>query len=164
MGTERRAVTCKGHDGRTIDTANIGRKRDPEPAASLAKNLNAGKSGIYSGVDVTCDDDKLVSLGEMWKAAGSPANKDPRQCARLPQAASFIENVARSLNVGESHIWKSRRGKHLSGTWAHWQIALAYAKHLSHGFRRHWARARSPAAVCGAVAAARRSASTDADV
>lgn len=43
----------------------------------------------------------------------------------------FIDFVAKSLNTEASRIYKTTRGKG-GGTYAHWQIALAYAKYLSH--------------------------------
>lgn len=89
----------------------------------------------YGGVDVMLDDSYLVSLTQMWEAAGRPANQGPYEWGR-GAGASFVEDLARFLNTGKSRIWKSRRGKHLGGTWAHWQIAMAYAKHLSHEFHR----------------------------
>lgn len=88
-----------------------------------------------SEVKIPVSGDGLVSLNVIWKAAGSPENKDPRQWRRLPGTEGFIEEVARSLNVGKSHIWKSVRGKHLGGTYAHRLIAVEYAGYLSHKLR-----------------------------
>ncbi len=70
----------------------------------------------------------MLSLTDMWKAAGADASKAPAQWQRPSQAVEFIEHV--SLIVGNSHdklIETGRRG----GTFAHWQIGLAYAKYLS---------------------------------
>ena len=41
--------------------------------------------------------------------------------------ASLTENLIGVLNA----IWKSRRGRHLSGVWVHSQVASADAKYLS---------------------------------
>lgn len=90
----------------------------------------------YGGVDVLFDDDRLVSLTSMWKAEGSPKNKAPKDWLATDQGKGFVDHLAQNLNVATNHIWKGRRGKHLGGTWSHWQIALAYAKYLSHEFHR----------------------------
>jgi len=89
----------------------------------------------YGGVDVLLDDARLVSLTGMWKAAGCPTGKEPATWKRREDAASFIKDLACTLNVRQSHVLKSMRGKG-GASWAHWQIAMAYAKHLSHEFHR----------------------------
>lgn len=75
----------------------------------------------------------LVSLNDLHaaaKAAGQADGKsDPREWQRK-DGAQFIEFVATQLNVARGHIYAATRGKG-GGTWAHWQIALAYAKYLS---------------------------------
>lgn len=87
----------------------------------------------YNG-EIIRDRDEMLSLTDMWKAAGSTDNKTPAQWSRTPKAAIFIEAVA--LNVGKSHnaLFRKVRGGSSPGTWAHWQIALAYAKYLSPEF------------------------------
>lgn len=74
-------------------------------------------------------DNEMVSLTDLWKAAGSPANEDPRQWVRLPNSDQLIETLGNALNVEKSHIIKSKKGKG-GGTWGHKSIALAYAKYL----------------------------------
>src|SRR4051812_22460431 len=90
----------------------------------------------FGDTDVFHDENRMVSLTDMWKASGSPVNKAPKDWQVTEQGSGFIADLARNLNVAKNHIWKSRRGKHLGGTWAHWQVALAYAKYLSHEFHR----------------------------
>ena len=80
---------------------------------------------------------QLVNLTRARKAVGSPENKLPRDWKRLPQTVEFIEKVAEKLNVEKSHIMFSERGR-FGGTYAHWQIFLAYAKYLSPDFHM-WA-------------------------
>ncbi len=95
-------------------------------------------------------DDGLICLTDLHAAAaaqGLVGNKlDPRAWARAPQSKTsgtsgkastsggpgrdFIAFVAGQLNVNAAHIYRTRRGKG-GGTYAHWQIALAYAKYLS---------------------------------
>jgi hypothetical protein len=56
------------------------------------------------------------------------------------QAEQATEFMARlNLNVGQDHVWtETKRGRHGGGTWAHEQVALAYAK-----------RAGLPPLLCG---------------
>ena len=78
----------------------------------------------------------LISLTDIFKASGETnQNRDPRQWSRK-EGASFIHFVVDNLNVPEKHIYKTTRGKG-GGTYAHWQIALAYAKYLSHDLHMH---------------------------
>lgn len=84
----------------------------------------------YGDVDVMFNDERLVCLTDMWKAVGSPINLDPPQWVRYA-GGSFVADLASHLNMGKSHVIKTRRGKGVAGTWAHWQIAMAYAKYLS---------------------------------
>lgn len=62
----------------------------------------------------------------------------PRKASRLLTAPliakSFISLIAANLKQPEMAVWHAQRGRHGSGTWAHWQIALAYAKYLSPEF------------------------------
>lgn len=89
----------------------------------------------FGEVDVTADGDRLINLTEMHKASGASENRNPYEWSRK-EGSGFIEDLARNLNTPKNRIWKSKRGKHLGGTWAHWQVALAYAKYLSHEFHR----------------------------
>ncbi|KQB59365.1 KilA-N domain-containing protein [Acidovorax sp. SD340] len=85
------------------------------------------------GKPVKTNDDGLVSLTDMFKA-GKAANlvqgkQDPSNWARR-DGRHFIGFVGAQLNMSERHIYATSRGKS-GGTYAHWQIALAYAKYLS---------------------------------
>jgi OsmC subfamily peroxiredoxin len=84
--------------------------------------------------------------GEARHQPGGADRRGPRRLLHTEQAKGFIDALARSLNLAKNEVWKSKRGKHLAGTWAHWQVALAYAKYLSHEFHhfvneafREWA-------------------------
>jgi hypothetical protein len=46
---------------------------------------------------------------------------------------SFIKSVRKKLNTPLEGVLKSTKGRY-GGTYAHWQIALAYAKYLSPEF------------------------------
>lgn len=113
---------------------------------------------VYSGTPIG-ERDEMLCLTDMWRAAGAPENKRPAEWQRY-EGAQFVEFIAESLNMGTAHIWVSERGQH-GGTWAHWQIGLAYAKYLSPEFhawcnevvRAHMERRSLPVrAVEGAIA------------
>lgn len=86
---------------------------------------------VYSGVTIR-EKGEMLSLTDMWKAAGSPENREPYNWARFDGKA-FIEAVAVSQNLSETQVLTSKRGKN-GGTYAHWQIGIAYAKYLSPEF------------------------------
>lgn len=111
-----------------------------------------GKSKLINQFNVLAigNKDDLVSLTDIYKQAQARGLADgklaPAQWSRKPaekasgsKAGSlvsggpgreFIDVVAATLNVSASHIYKSTRGIG-GGTFAHKQIALAYAKYLS---------------------------------
>lgn len=94
-------------------------------AHSIAKKeLNYNGSLIHEKAD-------KLSLTDMWKASGSPNDKRPSEWLRHDGTIEFIEALSAS-NMGTAHI-KTIKGNG-GGTWAHWQIALAYAKYLSPEF------------------------------
>lgn len=75
----------------------------------------------------------LVSLTDLFKAAQAAGQttgkRDPRRW-KEEAGQEFIAVVAGTLNVPAADIYKATKGKG-GGTFAHWQIALAYAKYLS---------------------------------
>ncbi|MEC5289377.1 MULTISPECIES: KilA-N domain-containing protein [unclassified Aurantimonas] len=85
---------------------------------------------IYNGEIIHAKAETL-SLTDMWKAAGSPANRDPGQWQRLSQAAEFIEHVSVIMGIPHDNLVTAKKR---GGTWANWQIGLAYAKYLSPEF------------------------------
>ena len=92
---------------------------------------------FYGDVQVRNDAQGFISLNDMWVAAGCPEGKhDPRRW-KDKAGLEFIKFIAEKLNVPSGDIYKTTRGK-FGGTWAHWQIALAYAKYLSPEFHA-WA-------------------------
>lgn len=86
---------------------------------------------IFNG-QVIHDRNEMLSLTDMWRAAGSPPDKRPAEWKRH-EGAPFVEAVAQTLNMGMTHIWRAERGAG-GATFSHWQIALAYAKYLSPEF------------------------------
>lgn len=85
-------------------------------------------------------EDKLINLTEIWKAVGEPRYKDPRKWLSHDSSAEFIQTLAKQLSLSIyqnvlsediiKEIVRTKKGKG-GGTWAHWQIALAYAKYLN---------------------------------
>lgn len=52
---------------------------------------------------------------------------------RSADAQRFVEFLAETHNMGNSHVIVVKRGKG-GGTFGHWQVGLAYAKYLSPEF------------------------------
>lgn len=84
---------------------------------------------IGKDLNLRKNDQGNLSLNDIWLAAGSPKSKDPRQWVRLESTTQLIETVAEIYNVQKIHIIKTRKGKG-GGSFAHKNIALAYAKYL----------------------------------
>lgn len=74
------------------------------------------------------DRNEMLSLTDMWRAHGSDPARQPANWLVSADARHFIE----VLNPGNSGVM-TKRGKG-GGTFAHWQIGLAYAKYLSPEF------------------------------
>ena len=89
---------------------------------------------VYNG-EVIRDRNEMLSLTDMWKAQGGDPARQPANWLASADARRFIE-VLSELNPRNSGIdlVKTVRGGKSPGTWAHWQIALAYAKYLSPEF------------------------------
>lgn len=72
----------------------------------------------------------MLCLTDMWKAQGSPEGQRPDDWKKDQSHRAFLEAVAFAQNAPIEGIWKGSRGKG-GATFAHWQIALAYAKYRS---------------------------------
>lgn len=88
----------------------------------------------FKGITIGTTRDKLISLTDMWKACGANPSKKPAMWLRNDGTMEFVKAVARKLKVAESHLLKTRSGRRHGGTYAHWQISMAYAKYLSPEF------------------------------
>lgn len=86
----------------------------------------------YNNVVIKERDD-MLSLTDMWRAAGAEESRRPVDWLRLASTEAFVDHI--SSIVGKSHdeIIQTVRGTD-AGTWAHWQIGMAYAKYLSPNF------------------------------
>lgn len=92
----------------------------------------------YEG-HVIADKGDMLSLTDMWKANGADESRKPSEWLRSADGKRFAEFLAISLGdqVGISHLVKTTKGaagKKGGETFAHWQIAMAYAKYLSPSF------------------------------
>lgn len=75
-------------------------------------------------------------LTDLWRAAGALNGKRPAEFIRK-EGAAFAQFLRDSLDVAQGHIVKTSKkaGAAPGGeTWAHWQLAMAYAKWLSPEF------------------------------
>lgn len=99
----------------------------------------------FSGKLIRRDGD-FWCLTDMWKAAGEVAHNKPAKWFPISGVSAFVVEVekryhsdlaARAEKVPNKDLFPSavRRTKGRHGeTWAHWQVALAYAKYLSPEF------------------------------
>ena len=92
----------------------------------------------------------MLNLADMWRAAGRPADRRPADWLALEETTRFrayaddhwteVEDPV-AANAGQAGIWNldtdglvaAVRGNQ-GGTWAHWQLALPYARYLSPRF------------------------------
>lgn len=91
---------------------------------------------VLDGARVSTKEES-VSLTGLWKAAGSPTNRDPAQWLRSADAERFITVLPEVVDMGNSHnglVRTTKGGKGGGVTWAHRQVGLAYAKYLSPEF------------------------------
>lgn len=74
-------------------------------------------------------DADMISLTDLWKEAGSDPQRTPAKWQESEPVQRFIRSVGRILNIGNSDIIKSKRGKG-GGTYGHKQVAIEYAQYL----------------------------------
>ena len=74
--------------------------------------------------------DEMVSLTDLWKAAGGDPKQKPAHWVQQDNVQAFITSVEKKEKVRRKYLFKAVTGR-TGGTYAHWQIALAYAKYLS---------------------------------
>lgn len=93
---------------------------------------------ILNGQIIKNNGKDMISLTDMWKAAGANVDKRPNDWINYDYNQPFLRSLARMLNtvpngiidnVGIAHIIKTKRGKN-GGTEAHWQVAIEYAQYL----------------------------------
>ncbi|WP_051359808.1 KilA-N domain-containing protein [Adhaeribacter aquaticus] len=84
----------------------------------------------FAGVEISKDGEGRISLTDLWKASGNDRFSNPNAWLRQDATQTLIDTAAGILNTSSERIIKSKKGKG-GGTFAHKQIALAYAKYLS---------------------------------
>lgn len=84
----------------------------------------------FNNAAVKNDDAGRPSLTDLWKAAGSDAQRTPAKWQETEAARGFIAAVQRILNIVSGDIIQSKRGR-TGGTFAHPQVALEYAQYLN---------------------------------
>ena len=105
----------------------------------MTSNNITPASLVYNG-EIIRDKGEMLSLTDMWKASGSDPARRPVEWLRGEHAQRFITFMSEDLGMGEvgkSHfglVSASRGGQAGGATFAHWQIAMAYAKYLSPAF------------------------------
>lgn len=91
----------------------------------VMKNVDVAGFGLMKmfGSDMVC-------LTDMWQAVDGKPHQRPADWRRK-EGSEFINHFSKKLNMPENHIFETKRGRGVGGTYAHWQVALAYAKYLS---------------------------------
>jgi hypothetical protein len=84
----------------------------------LPAKIIIGKSPVSTNAD------GLISLTDLWKAAGRANKKQPKLWLLNDSTQEFIDSVAGKGGGRKSYL-AVKRGGHDQGTYAHWQIALA---------------------------------------
>lgn len=93
---------------------------------------------LYFKAQAIREDGEFLCLTDMWRAAEATESKRPAEWLRHEATQDFASYVADSKGVGAAHILRREHGNPRTGeggaTWAHWQLAMAYAKYLSPEF------------------------------
>jgi hypothetical protein len=105
--------------------------------SNLPATITPGIAFTYNETEVAFDERRLVNVTQMWRAVGSPPNKRFADWRRRV-GASFIRDLAKDRGVAIRHLIRvsRKKGTDPGATWAHWQVAVAYAKYLSNEFHR----------------------------
>ncbi len=121
---------------------------DTKTSAPPARDADTTLS--YEGTDIRRRG-LMLNLTDMWRAAGGPAYRRPTLWLDMEETKRFRAyarwrwpDIATSMpdpNVTPGDIWQAEKDGLVvavrgngGGTWAHWQLALAYARYLSPAF------------------------------
>ena len=96
-------------------------------------DLAPARALVYRDVPIR-DRGEMLSLTDMWRAAGADPSRQPAEWMRSAQAADFIDHILAILGISQDEAIQRVKGGSDPGTWAHWQIGFAYAKYLSPEF------------------------------
>lgn len=88
---------------------------------------------VLRGAVIRRDSEGRICLNDVWRAAGQPLNKGPKDWRRLPRTIGLLGAVAQM--VGKSHLsagqpFTTTRGRQ-GGSFADPRLALDYAEYLS---------------------------------
>jgi hypothetical protein len=78
--------------------------------------------------------DEMLSLTDMWRAAGGDPQQAPAKWRSLPTAKAFVEHVELTIGKSDDELFQIVRARGDVATRAHWQIGFAYVKNLSPEF------------------------------
>lgn len=91
-------------------------------------------SDLAIGSHAVRRDGDMWCITDLWRASGAPENKRPVDHLRR-EGSAFAEFLCDSLDVSKAHVTKTRKIAGGGGeTWTHWQLAMGYAKWISHEF------------------------------
>lgn len=92
----------------------------------------------YQGAAVAFDPSaQMWNLNAMHQAAGGLSHKRPHEWMKRDQTQEFVAALARKLPAQGGSLVVTQEGRS-GGTWAHWQIAAAYAHYLNPDFYIQW--------------------------
>ncbi len=152
-GALRRVMfACTPSDRRSpaISAANLRRDMKGWQMAALGASAapalevepdDAGRAAMPRPVCLTFKgsaiqiDAEMLSLTDMHRAQGGDPARQPSNWLSSADARRFLDTLA-DLNPGISgnDMVRTVRGGRQPGTWANWQVAMAYAKYLSPEF------------------------------
>ncbi|WP_110952998.1 KilA-N domain-containing protein [Anaerosinus massiliensis] len=84
----------------------------------------------FNSTKIRVDDKDRVSMTDLWKASGKNPNQQVRFWISQEASQEFIKTLVKAENSTVNTVLNTKRGR-TGGTFAHPQIALAYAKYLS---------------------------------
>ncbi len=77
----------------------------------------------------------MLCLTDMWRVSGADPSKRPAKWRETDAAREFIAYIASDIRREDIALFEAAKGgADAGGTYAHWQIGLAYAKYLSPPF------------------------------
>ena len=101
---------------------------------------NSMKALFFKGNTIRCEGE-MFCLTDMWRGSGADDGRKPAQWLRSDIAKAFVEHIDSVENCRGAinhleivRVIRGGSGPHRGETWAHWQVAMAYAKYLSPEF------------------------------
>lgn len=115
----------------------------------------------YNGLSIH-ERGEMLSLTDMWRAAGSPEELRPAEWRRYPRTEKRANHIATTVGLSHSQLFQALNEGGDWNTWAHWALAIEYAEDLSvemwfwakTAIREKMERHRAPVEALPAVVAA----------